>query len=89
VGEGEAVPTVQAGAEAECRCAEETVAAAEAALGAGQDEASQGEVGQAVVRNRSLAVRQGFSSLRANNASLLLAMKLVTPRRLLQTNSLA
>jgi hypothetical protein len=48
----------------ERRCAEEAVAAAEAALGAGEDEAEgEGEVGQAVVRNRSLAVAQGFSSL--------------------------
>ena len=44
MGEGEAVPGVQAGAEVERRCAEEAVAAAEAALGAGEDEA-EGEEG--------------------------------------------
>jgi len=48
VGEGEAGPSVQAGAEDERRRPEEAVAAAEAALGAGKDEAEgEGEVGQA------------------------------------------
>jgi hypothetical protein len=39
VGEGEVGPSLQAGAEDERRCPEEDVAAAEAALGAGEDEA--------------------------------------------------
>jgi hypothetical protein len=61
VGEGQASRNVQAGAEDERRRPEEAVAIAEAALGAGEDEAGgEGEVGQAVVCSRSLAVPQGF-----------------------------
>jgi hypothetical protein len=45
----------------ERRRTEEAVAAAQPALGAGEDEAEEeGEVGQAMVRSRSLAVPQGF-----------------------------
>jgi len=45
----------------ERRCPEEAVAAAEAAMGAGKNEAEgEGEVGQAMVRNRSIALLQGF-----------------------------
>jgi hypothetical protein len=59
--EGEASQSRQASAKNERRCPEEAVTPAETALGAGKDEAEgEGEVGQAVMHYRSLAMAQGF-----------------------------